>query len=106
MLARTNAKGASSREYIRARLPYIQTEILIIIVFRAVGYVVDKDTLEDICYDFADTQMTIQHRASVEDAFVIRNQQLNGHANHNAFKVCEVDSGMCEGVNTRSAEYQ
>nr|GEV23925.1 DNA-directed RNA polymerase II subunit RPB2 [Tanacetum cinerariifolium] len=51
ILARTNAKG------IHATLPYIKTKIPIIIVFRTLGFVVDKDILEHICYDFADTQV-------------------------------------------------
>ncbi|GJW09267.1 DNA-directed RNA polymerase II subunit RPB2 [Tanacetum coccineum] len=76
MLARTSAKGGSSGQYIRATLPYIRTEIPIIIVFRALGFVADKDILEHICYDFADTQMMELLRPSLEEAFVIQNQQV------------------------------
>jgi DNA-directed RNA polymerase II subunit RPB2 len=66
----------SSGQYIRATLPYIRTEIPIIIVFRALGFVADKDILEHICYDFADTQMMELLRPSLEEAFVIQNQQV------------------------------
>nr|XP_043625222.1 DNA-directed RNA polymerase II subunit RPB2-like [Erigeron canadensis] len=76
MLARTSAKGGSSGQYIRATLPYIRTEIPIVIVFRALGFVADKDILEHICYDFADTQMMELLRPSLEEAFVIQNQQV------------------------------
>ncbi|GFZ03056.1 DNA-directed RNA polymerase family protein [Actinidia rufa] len=76
MLSRTSAKGGSSGQYIRATLPYIRTEIPIIIVFRALGFVADKDILEHICYDFADTQMMELLRPSLEEAFVIQNQQV------------------------------
>ncbi|KAJ4703477.1 DNA-directed RNA polymerase subunit beta [Melia azedarach] len=76
MLSRTSAKGGSSGQYIRATLPYIRTEIPIIIVFRALGFVADKDILEHICYDFQDTQMMELLRPSLEEAFVIQNQQV------------------------------
>ena len=67
----------SSGQYIRATLPYIRAEIPIIIVFRALGFVADKDILEHICYDFSDTQMMELLRPSLEEAFVIQNQQVN-----------------------------
>ena len=66
----------SSGQYIRATLPYIRTEIPIIIVFRALGFVADKDILEHICYDFSDTLMMELLRPSLEEAFVIQNQQV------------------------------
>ncbi|KAK4399114.1 DNA-directed RNA polymerase II subunit RPB2 [Sesamum angolense] len=76
MLSRASAKGGSSGQYIRATLPYIRTEIPIIIVFRALGFVADKDILEHICYNFSDTQMMELLRPSLEEAFVIQNQQV------------------------------
>lgn len=66
----------SSGQYIRATLPYIRTEIPIIIVFRALGYISDKEILEHICYDFNDPQMMELLRPSLEEAFVIQNQQV------------------------------
>ncbi|KAK9052552.1 hypothetical protein SSX86_029182 [Deinandra increscens subsp. villosa] len=76
MLSRAGGKEGSSGQYIRATLPYIRTEIPIIIVFRALGFVADKDILEHICYDFSDTQMMELLRPSLEEAFVIQNQQV------------------------------
>lgn len=76
MLSRAGAKGGSTGQYIRATLPYIRTEIPIIVVFRALGYVADKDILEHICYDFNDTAMMELLRPSLEEAFVIQNQQV------------------------------
>ncbi|XP_051125161.1 DNA-directed RNA polymerase II subunit RPB2-like [Andrographis paniculata] len=76
MLSRPGAKGGTSGQYIRATLPYIRTEIPIIIVFRALGFVADKDILEHICYDFSDVQMMELLRPSLEEAFVIQNQQV------------------------------
>ena len=66
----------SSGQHIRATLPYIRADIPIIIVFRALGFVADKDILEHICYDFSDTQMMELLRPSLEEAFVIQNQQV------------------------------
>lgn len=66
----------SSGQYIRTTLPFIRTEIPIIILFRALGFVADKDILELLCYDFADNQMMELLRPSLEEAFVIQNQQV------------------------------
>ncbi|GJM86747.1 hypothetical protein PR202_ga02637 [Eleusine coracana subsp. coracana] len=70
------SEKGSSGQYIRATLPYIRADIPIIIVFRALGFVADKDILEHICYDFSDTQMMELLRPSLEEAFVIQNQQV------------------------------
>ncbi|KAL3645430.1 DNA-dependent RNA polymerase II [Castilleja foliolosa] len=76
MLARPGTKGGSAGQYIRATLPYIRTEIPIIIIFRALGFQADKDILEHICYDFNDVQMMELLRPSLEEAFVIQNKQV------------------------------
>ncbi|CAI5967919.1 unnamed protein product, partial [Closterium sp. NIES-64] len=66
----------SSGQVIRATLPYIKAEIPIIVVFRALGFVADKDIMEHVCYDFTDTAMMELLRPSLEEAFVIQNQQV------------------------------
>ncbi|GLJ37518.1 hypothetical protein SUGI_0762380 [Cryptomeria japonica] len=76
MLSRASAKGGSSGQFVRATLPYIRSDIAIIIVFRALGFVADKDILEHICYDFSDAAMMELLRPSLEEAFVIQNQQV------------------------------
>ncbi|KAI3952972.1 hypothetical protein MKX01_028664 [Papaver californicum] len=76
MFSRSSAKGSSPGQCIRATLPYIRSEILIIIVFRALGFVADKDILEHICYNFEDNKMMDLLRPSLEEAFVIQNQQV------------------------------
>mmetsp|Transcript_30063 Transcript_30063/g.50528 ORF Transcript_30063/g.50528 Transcript_30063/m.50528 type:complete len:928 (-) Transcript_30063:324-3107(-) len=68
-------KGSSSN-FIRATLPYIRQEVPIVVVFRALGFVADRDILEHICYDFGDRQMMELLRPSLEEAFVIQNQQV------------------------------
>ncbi|KAI8551670.1 hypothetical protein RHMOL_Rhmol06G0204100 [Rhododendron molle] len=76
MVSSSSAKGGSSGQYIRATLPYIRTEIPIVVVFRALGFVADKDILEHICYEFTDNKMMDLLRPSLEEAFVIQNQQV------------------------------
>ena len=63
-------------QVIRATLPYIKAEIPIIVVFRALGFVADKDILEHICYDFNDTAMMELLRPSLDEAHVIQTQQV------------------------------
>ncbi|CAI7766865.1 unnamed protein product [Closterium sp. NIES-53] len=76
MLSRSSTKSGSSGQVIRATLPYIKAEIPIIVVFRALGFVADKDIMEHVCYDFTDTAMMELLRPSLEEAFVIQNQQV------------------------------
>ncbi|KAF2297688.1 hypothetical protein GH714_002249 [Hevea brasiliensis] len=47
-----------------------------LLLFRALAFVADKDILEHICYDFSDIQMMELLRPSLEEAFVIQNQQV------------------------------
>ncbi|GAB4831192.1 DNA-dependent RNA polymerase II [Ancistrocladus abbreviatus] len=76
MLSRAGAKGGSSGQYIKATLPYIKSEIPIIIIFRALGFVADKDILEHICYDFSDTQMMELLRPSLEEDDILQREML------------------------------
>ncbi len=67
---------ASSGQHIWATLPYIRTEIPIIVLFWALGFVADKEILEHVCYDFSDTSVMELLQPSLEEAFVIQNQQI------------------------------
>lgn len=53
-------------------LPYIKQEIPIMIVFRALGFVSDRDILEHIIYDFNDAEMLEMLKPSLDDAFAIQ----------------------------------
>lgn len=59
MLARggQGARKSAIGQRIVAALPYIKQEIPIMIVFRALGFVADRDILEHIIYDFDDPEM-------------------------------------------------
>jgi DNA-directed RNA polymerase II subunit RPB2 len=74
MLGRGGAKGGG--QAIRAQVPYIKSDIPILIIFRALGFVADKDILEHIVYDFADNEMLEALRPSIEEAFPIQTQEV------------------------------
>lgn len=59
MLARggQNAKKSAIGQRIVGVLPYIKQEIPIMIVFRALGFVADRDILEHVIYDFDDPEL-------------------------------------------------
>ncbi|XP_070541603.1 DNA-directed RNA polymerase II subunit RPB2 isoform X2 [Ptychodera flava] len=59
-----------------ATLPYIRQEIPIMIVFRALGFVSDRDILEHIIYDFDDPEMMEMVKPSLDEAFVIQEQNV------------------------------
>uniref|UniRef100_A0A7S2L2D8 DNA-directed RNA polymerase subunit beta n=1 Tax=Zooxanthella nutricula TaxID=1333877 RepID=A0A7S2L2D8_9DINO len=56
--------------------PYIRTELPVVVVFRALGYVADKDILEKIVYDLSDFAMLNACRKSIEDAAPINTQEM------------------------------
>lgn len=59
---------------IRCTLPYIRTDIPVVIVFRALGFTADRDIIEHIVYDFADSEMMERFRPSLQEAAPIQNQ--------------------------------
>ena len=46
------------------------------IIFRALGFVADRDILEHVCYDFKDKKMMEMLRPSLEEAFAIQDQNV------------------------------
>ena len=50
-------KKSAIGQRIVVTLPYIRQEVPIMIVFRALGFVSDRDILEHIIYDFSDMEM-------------------------------------------------
>ena len=53
----SGARKSAIGQRIVATLPYIRQEIPIMVVFRALGFVSDRDILEHIIYDFDDQEM-------------------------------------------------
>ena len=61
---------------IRVTLPYIRTDIPLFVVFRALGFVADKDILEHIVYDFNDHDAMELLRPSIEEALPIQSKKV------------------------------
>lgn len=70
------AKKTTIGQRIIAIIPYIKQEIPIIIVFRALGFVSDRDILEHIIYDFEDPEMMEMVKPSLDEAFVVQDQEI------------------------------
>lgn len=69
-------RGAIEGNQIRSTLPYIRTDIPVVIIFRALGYVADRDIIEHVVYDLTDGEMMDLFRPSLEEAFVIQRQDV------------------------------
>jgi DNA-directed RNA polymerase II subunit RPB2 len=63
-------------QVLRCAIPYIKKEIPILIVFRALGFIRDKEILEHIIYDFNDKAMMELLQPSLEEAHVIQEQSV------------------------------
>ncbi|CAG8592550.1 13222_t:CDS:10, partial [Ambispora leptoticha] len=75
LMAKTAEKGATG-QFIHANMPYIKKDVPVLIVFRALGLVADRDFLSHICYDPHDTQMLEALKPCIEEAFAIQNQEV------------------------------
>jgi len=60
---------------IHVRLPYVNSDIPMVVLFRAMGFEEDKDILQHICYDFRDKALLELLRPSLEEAREIRKKQ-------------------------------
>lgn len=78
MYVKLMARGghAKTSHCIRATIPYIRQEIPIVIIFRALGFVADRDILEHVVYNFKDRKMMELLKPSLEEAFVIQDQNV------------------------------
>uniref|UniRef100_T1K9Y6 DNA-directed RNA polymerase subunit beta n=2 Tax=Tetranychus urticae TaxID=32264 RepID=T1K9Y6_TETUR len=69
-------KKTAIGQRIIAIIPYIKQEIPIMIVFRALGFVADRDILEHIVYDFEDPEIMEMVKPSLDEAFVVQEQNV------------------------------
>jgi len=63
-----SSKGAKHAGLIVASIPYIRKDIPLVILFRALGCLADKDIISHIVFDFEDKQMMELLRPSLEEA--------------------------------------
>ncbi|KAI9319066.1 DNA-directed RNA polymerase II subunit RPB2 [Dichotomocladium elegans] len=75
-MMRSSLERGSSSQSIRATLPYIRSDIPVVVVFRALGQVSDGEVLSHICYDHNDYEMLEMLKPSIEEAFVIQDQDI------------------------------
>nr|ANJ43287.1 RNA polymerase II beta subunit [Sugiyamaella mastotermitis] len=61
---------------IKAALPYVKSDIPIVLVFRALGVVPDGDILEHICYDQNDWQMLEMLKPCIEEGFFVQEREV------------------------------
>jgi DNA-directed RNA polymerase II subunit RPB2 len=66
------ARSATKLQTLQAQIPYIKKDIPVVILFRALGFVGDRDILEMIAYDFKDDALMELLRPSLEEAFFIQ----------------------------------
>lgn len=59
----------------RVAIPYVKQDIPAIIVFRALGFVPDRNILDLICYNFEDRQMLEMLKPSLEESHYIQHQE-------------------------------
>lgn len=69
-------KSGSVGRSIKTSLPYIKTDVPIVIVFRALGVIEDGDILQHICYDDNDWQMMEMLKPCIEEGFLIQSQEV------------------------------
>lgn len=75
-MLRRDSENRNSGATLEADIPYIREAIPVVVVFRALGFVADRDILEHICYTFNDTAMMELLRPSLEQASVIQEQNV------------------------------
>ena len=63
-------------QVIEAKIPYIKEDIPIIVVFRALGFVADKDILDHIVFDYGDLSLLEILRPSLEKSQPIQSQEV------------------------------
>lgn len=67
-MSKAGGKLAIDGYQIGCTVPYIRSAVPVVIVFRALGFISDKDVLEHIVWDFSDSEMMERFRPSLEEA--------------------------------------
>ncbi|KNC80151.1 DNA-directed RNA polymerase II subunit RPB2 [Sphaeroforma arctica JP610] len=75
LMARSSGRDKVGQT-VESTLPYIKAAVPCVVVFRALGFVADRDILEHIVYDFGDEQMIEMLKPSLEEAFVVQLQNV------------------------------
>ncbi|BGP69929.1 DNA-dependent RNA polymerase II [Rhodotorula toruloides] len=73
MMRRTERQSGQT---IKSTIPYIRADIPIVVVFRALDLIPDRDILDRICYDRNDTELFEMMKPCLEDAFPIQSRDV------------------------------
>ncbi|TNY22999.1 hypothetical protein DMC30DRAFT_348068 [Rhodotorula diobovata] len=73
MMRRTERQSGAT---IKSTIPYIRADIPVVVVFRALDIIPDKDILDHIVYDRTDTEMFEMMKPCLEDAFPIQSRDV------------------------------
>ena len=76
MFAKSPNGQSHEGNQIYCQLHYIRVSVPVVIVFRALGFEADREILQLICYDFTDGEMMERFRPSLEEAAVIKTQDM------------------------------
>ena len=69
-------RTGSLGQVIRVSVPWVKTEIPLVVFFRALGIVSDEDILNHICYDQNDTQILEMLKPSIEEGWSVQSQDV------------------------------
>ncbi|KAI9807728.1 MAG: DNA-dependent RNA polymerase II [Phylliscum demangeonii] len=76
LLAKGEGAKGGHGQTIRCTLPYVKSDVPLVIVFRALGLVSDEDILKAVCYDRKDTELLEMMKPCLEEAFVIQDAEV------------------------------
>lgn len=76
MYSSATHREALSGNQIRAQIPYIRQDVPVVLLFRALGCISDRDILERICYNPDDVELIDKFRSSLDESFVIQTQNV------------------------------
>lgn len=72
-----NLSVSQSGQTIKSSIPYIRADIPIVVVFRALDIIPDRDILDHICYDKNDAELFEMMKPCLEDAFPIQSRDVS-----------------------------
>eukprot|EP00037_Helgoeca_nana_P015093 m.141482 g.141482 ORF g.141482 m.141482 type:complete len:1199 (-) comp22860_c0_seq1:213-3809(-) len=75
-MLRSSNQGRATGQVMQATVPYIKQDIPVIVLFRALGFVSDRDILEHIIYDFEDQELMQMLKPSLDEAVVIQDKEV------------------------------
>ena len=67
--------GGGGGAPLRVALPYVKSDVPLVVAFRALGLTSDRDVIEHIVFDGSDAEMLEALRPSIEEAFPIQSQE-------------------------------